>query len=91
MTKNKLPPYFLNYMEERFKHLEDRFNISISEIKELLKGNNGEGLIEKVEKHDKWIESFRAKIGIIVAILGSIFGLTFALVKDIVLNILKVK
>ena len=91
MTKDKLPPYFLNYMEERFKHLEDRFNISISEIKKLLKGNNGEGLIEKVEKHDKWIESFRAKIGIIVAILGSIFGLTFALVKDIVLNILKVK
>ena len=91
MTKDKLPPYFLNYMEERFKRLEDRFNISISEIKELLKGNDGEGLVEKVEKHDKWIESFRAKIGIIVAILGGIFGLTFALVKDIVLNILKVK
>jgi phage-related minor tail protein len=85
---NKLPPYFINYMEERFKRLEDRFDSNIAEIKELLKGKDG--LVEKVEKHEKWIESFRAKIAIIVAILGGIFGLVFALVKDIVLNILKV-
>jgi len=87
IKENKLPPYFQEYLDERFRRLEDNIN----EIKKLLKGNGGEGLVEKVEKHEKWIESFRAKIGIIIAILGGIFGLTFALVKDIVLNILKVK
>jgi hypothetical protein len=91
MTKDKLPPYFLNYMEERFKRLEDRFNISISEIKELLKGNGGEGLIEKIEKHDKWINSFEARIGLVVSILGSLFALVFSLVKDVIDDIFKVR
>jgi len=92
MTKaNMLPPYFIDYMKERFKHLEDRFNISISEIKELLKGNNGEGLVEKVEKHDKWINSFEARIGLVVSILGSLFALAFSLAKDFITNIFKVR
>jgi hypothetical protein len=90
MTKaDKLPPYFLNYMEERFKRLEDRFDSSITEIKELLKGEDG--LVKKVEKHDKWIEGFKIKMGLVAAILGSIFGLAFALVKDVIANILKVR
>ena len=89
MIKDKLPPYFLNYMEERFKRLEDRFDDNITEIKELLKGKNG--LFEKVEKHEKWIEDFEARMGVVVTILGGIFALAFTLVKDVVANILKVK
>jgi hypothetical protein len=89
MTKDKLPPYFLNYMEERFKRLEDRFDNNIAEIKELLKGKDG--LVEKVEKHDKWIEGFEARMGVVVTILGSIFALAFTLVKDVIANIFKVR
>jgi len=90
MTKaDRLPPYFIDYMEERFKRLEDRFDNNIAEIKELLKGENG--LVERVEKHDKWIEGFEARIGVIVSILGGIFALAFTLVKDVIANILKVK
>ena len=89
MTKEKLPPYFINYMEERFKRLEDRFDSNIAEIKGLLKGKNG--LVEKVEKHEKWIEGFEARIGVIVTILGSIFALAFSLVKDVIANIFKVR
>jgi hypothetical protein len=76
-------------MEERFKRLEDRFDSSITEIKELLKGEDG--LVEKVEKHDKWIEGFEARMGIIVSILGGIFALAFTLVKDFIANIFKVR
>jgi len=86
MTKiDKLPPYFQDYLDERFKRLED----NITEIKGLLKGEDG--LVEKVEKHDKWIEGFEARIGVIVSILGGLFALAFTLVKDVVANILKVK
>jgi hypothetical protein len=91
MIKDKLPPYFLNYMEERFKRLEDRFDNNITEIKELLKGNGNIGLVEKVEEHDKWIEGFEARMGVVVTILGSIFALAFTLVKDVVANIFKVR
>jgi len=88
MTKtNKLPPYFINYMEERFKRLEDRFDSNIAEIKELLKGKDG--LVEKVEKHDKWIESFEVKMGVVATILGTVFAVVFSLVKDIITNIFK--
>jgi len=90
MTKtNKLPPYFINYMEERFKRLEDRFDSNIAEIKELLKGKDG--LVEKVEKHDKWIESFEVKMGVVATILGTVFAVVFSLVKDAVANIFKVR
>jgi len=88
MTKaNRLPPYFQEYLDERFRRLEDNIN----EIKKLLKGNGGEGLIEKVEKHDKWINSFEARIGIVVSILGSLFALVFSLVKDVIDDIFKVR
>jgi len=86
MTKvDKLPPYFQDYLDERFKRLED----NIYEIKGLLKGENG--LVERVEEHDKWIQGFEARIGVIVSILGGLFALAFTLVKDVVANILKVK
>jgi hypothetical protein len=81
----KLPPYFQEYLDERFKRLEDNVN----EIKELLRGKDG--LAEKVEKHEKWIEGFQARMGIIVSILGGIFALAFTLVKDVFANILKVR
>jgi len=84
---NRLPLYFKEYLDERFKRLEDNVN----EIKKLLKGNGNEGLIEKVEKHDKWINSFEARIGIVVSILGSLFALVFSLVKDVIDDIFKVK
>jgi len=88
MTKaDKLPPYFQEYLDERFKRLEDNVN----EIKELLKGNGSEGLVERVERHDKWIDGFEARMGVVVTILGSIFALAFTLVKDVVANILKFK
>jgi hypothetical protein len=88
MTKeNKLPPYFQEYLDERFKRLEDNVN----EIKELLKGNGDEGLVERVEKHDKWIDGFEARMGVVVTILGSIFALAFTIIKDVIANILKVK
>jgi hypothetical protein len=88
MTKaDKLPPYFQEYLDERFKRLEDNVN----EIKELLKGDGSEGLVEKVEKHDKWIEGFEARIGVIVSILGGVFALAFTLVKDVIANIFKVR
>jgi hypothetical protein len=86
MTKtNKLPPYFQEYLDERFKRLEDNVN----EIKELLKGDGSEGLVEKVEKHDKWIEGFEVKMGMVATILGTVFALAFSLVKDIITNIFK--
>ena len=86
MTKtNKLPPYFQEYLDERFKRLEDNVN----EIKELLKGDGSEGLVEKVEKHDKWIEGFEVKMGMVATILGTVFALVFSLVKDIITNIFK--
>jgi len=87
IKENKLPPYFQEYLDERFKRLEDNVN----EIKKLLKGNGNEGLVEKVEKHDKWINSFEARIGIVVSILGSFFALVFSLVKDVIDDIFKVK
>ena len=91
MTKEicdyRLPPFFKEYLDERFKRLENNVN----EIKKMLKGNGNEGLVEKVEKHDKWIESFEARIGVIVTILGSIFALAFSLVKDAIANIFKVR
>jgi len=82
---DKLPPYFQEYLDERFKRLEDNVN----EIKELLKGDGSEGLVEKVEKHDKWINSFEARIGLVVSILGGLFALAFSLAKDIITNIFK--
>ena len=86
MTKaDKLPPYFQEYLDERFKRLED----SVNEIKKLLKGNGSEGLIEKVEKHDKWIEGFEVKMGMVATILGTVFAVVFSLVKDIITNIFK--
>jgi hypothetical protein len=87
IKENKLPPYFQEYLDERFRRLEDNIN----EIKKLLKGNGGEGLIEKVEKHEKWINSFEARIGLVVSILGSLFALVFSLVKDVIDDIFKVK
>jgi len=88
MTKaDKLPPYFQEYLDERFKRLEDNVN----EIKELLKGDGSEGLVEKVEKHDKWINSFEARIGLVVSILGGLFALAFSLAKDFITNIFKVR
>jgi len=88
MTKaDKLPPYFQEYLDERLKRLEDNVN----EIKELLKGNGSEGLVEKVEKHDKWINSFEARIGLVVSILGGLFALAFSLAKDFITNIFKVR
>jgi phage-related protein len=76
MTKaDKLPPYFVDYMDERFKRLEDIIS----------------PMVKKVEEHDKWIEGFQARIGVIVSILGGIFALAFTLVKDVVANILKVR
>jgi len=86
MTKaDKLPPYFQEYLDERFRRLEDNVN----EIKELLKGDGSEGLVEKVEKHDKWIEGFEVKMGMVATILGTVFALAFSLVKDIITNIFK--
>jgi hypothetical protein len=85
IKENKLPPYFQEYLDERFKRLED----SVNEIKKLLKGNGSEGLIEKVEKHDKWIEGFEVKMGMVATILGTVFALAFSLVKDIITNIFK--
>jgi hypothetical protein len=86
MTKaDKLPPYFQDYLDERFKRLEN----NIDEIKVLLKGN--EGVCEKVEEHEKWIEGFEARMGVVVTILGCIFALAFTLVKDVVANILKIR
>jgi len=82
---DKLPPYFQEYLDERFKRLEDNVN----EIKELLKGDGSEGLVEKVEKHDKWIEGFEVKMGMVATILGTVFALAFSLVKDIITNIFK--
>jgi len=87
IKENKLPPYFQEYLDERFRRLEDNVN----EIKELLKGDGSEGLVEKVEKHDKWIEGFEARVGVVVTILGSIFALAFSLVKDVIANIFKVR
>jgi hypothetical protein len=86
-NSDKLPLYFQKYLDERFKRLEDNVN----EIKELLKGNGVEGLVEKVEKHDKWIEGLEARMGVVVTILGSLFALAFTLIKDVVVNILKVR
>jgi len=85
IKENKLPPYFQEYLDERFRRLED----SVNEIKKLLKGNGSEGLIEKVEKHDKWIEGFEVKMGMVATILGTVFALAFSLVKDIITNIFK--
>ena len=87
IKENKLPPYFQEYLDERFKRLED----SVNEIKKLLKGNGSEGLIEKVEKHDKWIEGFEVKMGMVATILGTVFALVFSLVKDVIDDIFKVK
>ena len=76
MTKDaKLPPYFKEYLDERFKRIENLLG----------------GMVEKVEKHERWIEGFEARIGVVVAILGSIFALIFTLVKDVIVNLLKVK
>jgi replicative DNA helicase len=92
MTKvDKLPPYFVDYMEERLKRMEDHFESNINEIKELLKGNGSEGLVKRVERLDKWATDFQARMGIIVSILGGIFALAFTLVKDVVANILKIR
>ena len=81
MTKNsKLPPYFKEYLDERFKRVEE----NIEEIKELLSGKNG--ICEKVEQHEIWIKEFTGKITIIVSALGTIFGLIFTIAKDFFIN-----
>jgi hypothetical protein len=75
MTKEKLPPYFVEYMDERFKRIEDILS----------------PVVKEVDEHDKWIEGFEARMGVIITILGGIFALAFTLVKDVFANILKVK
>lgn len=106
MTRNKLPPYFEKYFDNRFDNLEK----AVNELKDILLKKNG--ILEKIQIHltetkeypeilkenykrlkriEKWIEGFEARIGVIVAILGSIFALMFTLIKDAIVSLLKFK
>ncbi len=46
---------------------------------------------KRLEKIEKWIDGFEARIGVVVTILGSVFALMFTLVKDAVVNLLRIK
>lgn len=72
----------LAVVDEKLKRIEDKLDGS---LKNHLK------LEEKVERHDKWIGEFTAKMTLISAILGSVFALFFSVVKDVITSVLKIK
>lgn len=87
MRNNKLPPYFQKYLDGRFDNIE----IKITELKEILVGNGNEGLVKKVEKHERWISEFTAKLTVISAAIGTGVALIFSIAKEVIADFLKIK
>jgi len=75
----QLPPYFREYLDQKFENV----TLEIKELKEVLLGNSKEGLVTKVEKHDKWIAEFTGKIAVISVIIGSIGAFVFSIIREV--------
>lgn len=64
---------------EKLKNIDSK----ITALTEVIDGNNENSVINRVEKHEKWINEMTGKMAVISIIVGSIGAFVFSVVKDI--------
>lgn len=66
-------------VNEKLKNID----LKITSLTQVIDGNNDNSIINRVEKHEKWINEMTGKIAVISIIVGSIGAFVFSVVKDI--------
>lgn len=66
-------------VNEKLKNID----LKITSLTQVIDGNNDNSIINRVEKHERWINEMTGKMAVISIIVGSIGAFVFSVVKDI--------